>query len=149
EIEKLGYSTIWVAGGQLGSLDPLVRLVEATSTIQVAPSIIPLDVHGPEPVARLYAALEDSDPGRVLVGLGGPQQRGRGLARMGEFVDALEAAAVPVPTERRILAARGPRKLDLARDRFGGAVTLLVTPEHTASSRERLGADTALVVDPF
>ncbi|MDN5919777.1 MAG: hypothetical protein L0I76_32545 [Pseudonocardia sp.] len=60
-------------------------------------------------------------------------------------MDELDAGAV-APRDRRLLAALGPRKLDLARTRFGGAVTLLVDPEHTAWTRTRLGPASTLVV---
>jgi len=41
----------------------------------------------------------------------------------------------------------GPRKLQIARGRCAGAVTLLVTPAYTSMARHVLGADSALVVD--
>jgi probable F420-dependent oxidoreductase len=43
----------------------------------------------------------------------------------------------PVPV---VLAALGPRMLDLARDRTDGAHPYFVPPEHTAQARERLGS---------
>ncbi|MGH3585540.1 MAG: LLM class F420-dependent oxidoreductase, partial [Pseudonocardia sp.] len=52
-----------------------------------------------------------------------------------------------VPRERRLLAALGPRKLELARDRFGGAVTLLADADSTRWTRERLGPTATLAVD--
>jgi probable F420-dependent oxidoreductase len=84
-----------------------------------------------------------------LVGLGAPQ-RPRALAALSEYLDKLDAAELPVPQERRILAAIGPRKLDIARDRLAGAVPILVTPTYTSSmARERLGPDRVLVVGQF
>jgi probable F420-dependent oxidoreductase len=59
---------------------------------------------------------------------------------MREFLDALDAAPEPLPVGDRVLAALGPRMLELARDRAGGAHPYLVTPEHTATAREILGA---------
>jgi probable F420-dependent oxidoreductase len=140
-VEKLGYSAIWVAGGQLATLDPLLRILRATTRIAAVPGIIPLDLHGPAAIAELYAEAERIAPGRLVVGLGG--QAG-GIAALNSALDELGAA---VPPERRLLAALGPRKLDLARERFGGAVTLLVNPGYTAWARERLGAGSTLVVD--
>jgi probable F420-dependent oxidoreductase len=140
-VERWGYSAVWVAGGQLTTLDPLLRILRATSRVAVVPGIIPLDVHGPEAIAALYAEAEGIAPGRLVVGLGG--QAG-GIAALRHAVDELGSA---VPRERRLLAALGPRKLDLARERFGGAVTLLVNPDYTAWARERLGGDVTLVAD--
>lgn len=147
ELEKLGYSTIWVAGGQLRTLDPIAELIRGTTAIPVVPGIIPLDVYGPQQVTELYAELERTDPGRFVVGLGGPQQGSKPMLRMREFLDQLEASDPPVPVERRILAALGPRKLELARDRFAGAVPLLVTPDYTSWARGILGEQSTLVVD--
>jgi probable F420-dependent oxidoreductase len=147
ELEKLGYSTIWVSGGQLASLAPLAELVRGTTSIPVAPAIIPLDLHGPQAVTALYADLERTHPGRFVVGLGGPQKGGKPLRQMREFLDRLEAADPPVPAGRRILAALGPRKLELARERFAGAVPLLVTPGYTSWARDILGEHRTLVID--
>jgi len=52
-----------------------------------------------------------------------------------------------VPAGRRLLAALGPRKLELARDRFAGAMLLLVTPAYTSAARRILGDDSTLVID--
>ena len=140
-VERWGYSAIWVAGGQLSSLDPLLRILRATTRVAVVPGIIPLDVHGPEAIAELYAEAEAIAPSRLVVGIG--NQAG-GIAALRGALDKIDAA---VPPERRLLAALGPRKLDLARERFGGAVTLLVNPGYTAWARERLGGGPTLVVD--
>ncbi len=139
--EGWGYTAIWVAGGQLTTLDPLLRILRATTRISVVPGIIPLDVHCPAAIAELYAEAERIAPGRLVVGLGA--QAG-GIAALNGALDELDAT---VPRERGLLAALGPRKLDLARDRFGGAVTLLVNPAYTAWARERLGGAPTLVVD--
>jgi probable F420-dependent oxidoreductase len=144
--EELGYSALWVAGGQLRSLDPLLRLLRATSRVAVVPGIIPLDVHGPAEIAALYAEAERIAPGRLVVGIGGPQQLRIGaLAAVEDALDELDTGGA-APRSRRLLAALGPRKLDLARDRFGGAITLLVEPRYTTWTRERLGEAPTLAV---
>ncbi|NHI09428.1 F420-dependent oxidoreductase [Streptomyces sp. KO7888] len=53
-------------------------------------------------------------------------------------LDALDRGVLHVG--HRVLAALGPKMLDLSRDRAAGAIPYLVTPEHTARARERLGA---------
>jgi probable F420-dependent oxidoreductase len=45
------------------------------------------------------------------------------------------------------LAALGPRKLELARDRCAGAILLLVTPAYTSAAREVIGYDSTLVIE--
>lgn len=147
ELERLGYSAIWLAGGQLHRLDPVAELIAATDSVRVGTGIISLDVHDDVAVTTAYADLERAHPGRFVVGLGAPQSGPSPMGAMNAFLDRVDAAESPVPRERRFLAALGPKKLTLARDRFGGAITLLVTPEYTARARKLLGPDPALVVD--
>jgi probable F420-dependent oxidoreductase len=63
----------------------------------------------------------------------------RPLTRMAGYLDGLDAEGVPA--ESRCIAALGPKMLDLSRDRSAGAHPYLVTPEHTAIARDRLGPD--------
>jgi alkanesulfonate monooxygenase SsuD/methylene tetrahydromethanopterin reductase-like flavin-dependent oxidoreductase (luciferase family) len=110
-VEELGYSAIWVAGGQLATLDPLLRILRATTRVAVVPGIIPLDVHGPGEIAKLYAEAEGIAPGRLVVGIGGPQRLQTGaVAAVERAMDELDAGTA-LPRERSLLAALGPRKL--------------------------------------
>lgn len=149
ELERLGYSTVWLAGGQLQTLDPVAEIIRATSTLRVGTGIIPVDVHDDRTVLRAYNDLERTHPDRFVVGLGAPQQGRSPLRAMDTFLDRIDAAADPIPRERRILAALGPKKLAMARERFAGAIALLVTPEYTADARAALGADPTLVISEF
>jgi probable F420-dependent oxidoreductase len=146
EAEQLGYSAIWLPGGQIDSLDRIAKIVGATKSVPVVPGIIPLDVYRAAAVVQLYAQLQASAPDRFVVGLGGPQQP-RPLRPLGDYLDELDRAEPPVPAGRRILAALGPRKLELARDRAAGAVALLVTPAYTRQARRVLGGQPTLVIN--
>ena len=55
------------------------------------------------------------------------------------YLDALDAQATPVPPARRVLAALGPRMLELAAARSAGAHPYFVPVEHTARARSILG----------
>ena len=55
------------------------------------------------------------------------------------YLDALDALPTPVPPTRRVLAALGPRMLELAAARAAGAHPYFVPVEHTAVAREILG----------
>jgi probable F420-dependent oxidoreductase len=145
EVEELGYSAVWLPGGQIDSLDRIAKIVGATTSVPVVPGIIPLDVYPAGAVVQLYARLQASAPDRFIVGLGGPQ-RPRPLRALGDYLDELDRAEPPVPAGRRILAALGPRKLELARDRAAGAVALLVTPAYTRQARHILGGQPALII---
>lgn len=146
EAERLGYSAVWLPGGQIDALDRLADLAAATTAIPVGASIISLDVYSPPQVARLYMQLEKSAPGRLVTGLGGPQKP-HPLPALRAFLDQLDQADPPMPAQRRLLAALGPRKLELARDRAAGAIMLLVTPAYLGTARQILGDQRALAVD--
>ncbi len=82
---------------------------------------------------------------RARVDVTEPGRYRRPLAAMSRFLDGLDAAHPPVPAGARVLAALGPKMLDLAAARARGAHPYLVTPQHTRLSREALG-DGALVL---
>jgi probable F420-dependent oxidoreductase len=63
------------------------------------------------------------------------------------YLDQLDQAESPLSAQRRLLAALGPRKLQLARDRCAGAIVLLVTPNYVGAARQILGEQPALVID--
>jgi probable F420-dependent oxidoreductase len=144
-LEELGYSAIWLRGGQIDRLSRIAEIVDATTAVPVIPGIIPVAVYAHADVHRLYADLQSRAPDRFIAGLGGPQVP-RPLRPLNEYLDQLDQGKPPLPASRRILAALGPRKLELARDRAAGAVLLLVTPEYTRTARGVLGAEATLVV---
>jgi probable F420-dependent oxidoreductase len=143
-LEDLGFTTMWLAGGQLDRLSRLDDLLTASRNAVVASAIIPADVYPPSAVTELYRRTEANFPGRLLVGLGGPQHTPT-MAAAEAYLDQLDE----VPPHRRVLAAMGPRKLDLARRRAAGAIPILVTPEYTAYARSTLGPDRLLAVGLF
>jgi probable F420-dependent oxidoreductase len=69
---------------------------------------------------------------------------------MRDYLDGMERAcdvyrAVrPDPAPPRVLAALGPKMLELAAQHADGAHTYFVPPEHTAQAREVLGVDKLL-----
>ncbi len=77
-----------------------------------------------------HAPLIDSkEPGRYR----------KPLAATRAFLDALDATEQPVPVANRVLAALGPKMLELAATRSRGAHPYLVTPDHTRYASELLG----------
>src|SRR5437763_3583160 len=73
ELEQLGYSGIWLPGGQIDNLSRLADLIEATRAVAVGSAIISLDVHPAQTVTTFYERLQATAPGRLVCGLGGPQ----------------------------------------------------------------------------
>jgi probable F420-dependent oxidoreductase len=155
ELETLGYGAVWVpeAVGR-EAIANAGLLLSATHSMVVATGIANIWMRQPVAAAAAWKTLNEAYDGRFLLGLGvshGPsvgrmlkQTWDRPLARMREYLDAMDesvfvAAQPPVPPSR-VLAALGPRMLDLARERALGAHPYFVPVEHTAFARERLGA---------
>ncbi len=143
ELEELGYAAVWLGGSS--DIADAAPLVAATSTLTVATGILSIWDHAASDVAVRHAALTAAHPGRFLLGLGASHAQIAGAAyhrpysTMVGYLDALDAAATPVPPAERVLAALGPRMLRLARDRALGAHPYLVSAEHTATARAELG----------
>lgn len=145
ELDELGYGTIWIGGSP--ALDRPAELLAATTRITVATGILNIWQHTAADVAAGAAAITADHPGRFVLGLGAshaPLVEGyrKPLSYMREYLDGLDAAGQPAA--ERILAALGPKMLELSRDRAAGAHPYLVTPEHTARAREILGAGPVL-----
>ncbi|MFS0692899.1 TIGR03620 family F420-dependent LLM class oxidoreductase [Streptomyces nitrosporeus] len=147
ELEELGFGTIWLGGSP--SPEDAAALVEATRTATVATGILSIWDHTAEAVAARIAAIDADARGRFVLGLGvshGPMvpQYSKPYSAMVAYLDALDAAAPPVEPGRRVLAALGPKMLELAAGRALGAHPYLVTTEHTAEAREALGSGALL-----
>lgn len=152
ELEGLGYSTLWIpdVGGDLWA--PLDALLGATTTAVVATGILNLWMHDPEETAAKHAELTDKHGPRFMCGIGVSHQPlvdavkeagayTKPVAKTREYLDALDAAPAPLAPSDRMLAALGPRMLELARERTAGTHPYLVTPELTNRARDGIGAD--------
>lgn len=142
EIERLGYGAIWVGGSPAPELSFVEPLLAATSTLQVATGIVNVWSAPAPQVAESFHRIEDAYPGRFLLGVGVGHSEATAEYRspyraLTDYLDALDADAVP--TSRRVLAALGPKVLQLAAERSAGAHPYLTTPEHTATARELVG----------
>jgi probable F420-dependent oxidoreductase len=154
ELEALGYRTVWVP--EAVGREPFVNsalLLSATEGLRVATGIASVWARDAMTMAAGQLTLSEAFPGRFLLGLGVSHQpmvdlvRGhhyeRPLAKMRTYLDAMDGALymAPRPAEepRRVLAALGPRMLELAAARALGAHSYFVPVEHTAAAREVLG----------
>ena len=153
ELEQLGYGALWFPNSPV-AFERARALLEATQRVAVATGIVSIWAHPPAAAAAAHHALTAEHPGRFVLGLGvshahlvdadEPGRYRRPLTRMREYLDALDAAETPVPAVERVLAALGPRMLELSRDRTAGAHPYLVTVEHTREARALLGPDAVL-----
>jgi probable F420-dependent oxidoreductase len=157
EIEALGFGALWLGGSP--SLVEARAYLEATTTLTVATGILNVWRHEPADVAAGHADLRRDFGDRFLlgVGIGHPEATSeykKPLAKMRDFLDGLDNAARPVPRDERVVAALGPRMLELAAERSLGAHPYFTPVEHTRLARERIGPgallapEIAVVVDP-
>jgi probable F420-dependent oxidoreductase len=149
ELEGLGFTALWIpdVGGPV--LDSVDHLLASTKHTVIATGILNLWMHEPAAVAERYASLTKTHGERLLLGIGcshaplidskDPGRYRKPLAATRAFLDAIDATEQPVPAENRVLAALGPKMLELSATRARGAHPYLVTPDHTRTAREVLG----------
>jgi probable F420-dependent oxidoreductase len=149
ELEELGFTALWIpdVGGPV--LDSVAHLLSSTKHTIIATGILNLWMHEPSDVAARYASLTEAHGERFLLGIGcshaplidskEPGLYRKPLAATRAFLDAIDATDQPVPVENRVLAALGPKMLELSATRARGAHPYLVTPDHTRQAREVLG----------
>jgi probable F420-dependent oxidoreductase len=145
ELEELGYGALWIpdAGGDVfGACE---ELLAATRAIPLLTGILNLWMHDAAEVAERSAALGE----RFTLGLGASHEAligeryAKPLSAMRAYLDELDAHGA----DTRLLAALGPKMLELARDRGAGAHPYLVPVEHTRRARAILGPDRVLGVE--
>ena len=149
-IEEAGFGSVWIPGvNAAADLEALESLLAATDRLVVATGIASVWTWAPRALAAGADRVADRYPGRFVLGLGvshaplveaAGQAYTRPLAKMRQFLDELPAVRAPV-----VLAALGPKMLELSRDRADGAHPYFSPPEHTAFSRSVLGAAPLLV----
>ncbi|GAS86973.1 LLM class F420-dependent oxidoreductase [Mycolicibacterium brisbanense] len=147
EIEALGYRAIWAGGSPPAELDWVDPILEKTTNLKVATGIVNIWTADAGPVAESYHRIESSHPGRFLLGIGVGHREAIGeyrkpLDALTDYLDKLDEYGVP--KQRRVVAALGPKVLQLSAERSAGAHPYLTTPEHTAQAREIIGPDAFL-----
>ena len=154
ELEELGWPAIWIPETEgREALTHAGFLLSATEHLTVVNGIAQIWSREAQRTRGGALLLADAYPDRHLLGLGfGAGKPGaKPLRAMNDYLDTLDTGknVNPAPSApiRRILAAYGPKMLELARDRSAGAHTYHVTPEHTAQAREILGAEAFLGVE--
>lgn len=161
-VESLGYTTLWV--GETMGRDPFAQLAAmgaATDTLGLATGIANIYHRHPGVMMQGGNTVAEQTGGRMTLGIGVSSpaivNKVRGieydkpLSFLRTYLDAMEGAmytsvapAEPVPV---VLAALGPKMLELAAERTAGAHPYNTTPEHTAMAREVMGPDAGLYVE--
>ena len=162
EYERLGYRAVWMPES-LGSKEVFAHasiLLAASERAIVAPGIASIYARDPMAMANGARAVAEAFPGRFVLGIGvshAPSVAMRGgsygkpVETMTAYLDGMAAAsyagpeaAEPVPL---VLAALGPKMLELAAARADGAHPYFVPVEHTPIARAVLGSEPCLAVE--
>ena len=161
-LEQLGYSALWLP--DTVGRDPfahIAHLAGGTTTLVFATGIASIFHRHPGAMQQVANTLDEQTGGRFVLGLGvshAPMVAGLRkldyslpLSQMRAYLTAMDiapySASPPAQTPTRLLAALGPKMIELARDAADGAHPYWTTPEHTAQAREILGPDKLLCVE--
>ncbi len=161
-VERLGGGALWF-GEAYGreSFSQAALCLDATSNLVVGSSIASIYARDALATRGAQTTTSARHPGRFVLGLGVSHaplverlrghEYGQPLAAMRTYLEALDQVAPVVvdagPSRPRMLAALGPRMLELSAELADGALPYLTLPEHTARAREIIGPDRVLVVE--
>ena len=153
-IEALGYGTLWLP--ETVGKDPLTTaswFLANTKRLNMATGIV--NIYNREPGVMLAAqrTLAEQSGGRFALAMGvshKPLVEGvRGLeygppvATMRNYLEKMSASIyngpAPAETPPTLIAALGPKMLELAKEQTDGAHPYFTSPDHTAMAREILG----------
>ncbi len=157
-VERLGYDTQWYSEATgyesmaLGSF-----LLSNTSRLKLGSSIA--NIYARDAVASRNGmiTLGRISNDRYVLGLGVSHiplverfrghNYGRPVATMRSYLEQMRAEQANADTWPVVIAALGPRMLELAAELTRGAIPYNVTPDHTAQARAILGPDKWLAVE--
>lgn len=162
DYEAMGARVTWIPES-IGSKEIFAHaaiLLAGSERMAIAPGIANIYARDPMAMANGARALAEAYPGRFVLGLGvshAPSvamrghEYGKPVATMRAYLDAMEASAYagPAPAEPApiVLAALGPRMLELSAERTAGAHSYFVPPSHTGMARAHLGDAAFLAVE--
>ncbi|MFI1488279.1 TIGR03620 family F420-dependent LLM class oxidoreductase [Streptomyces sp. NPDC020747] len=157
ELEEQGWGALWIP--ELLGRDAFTHagfLLSSTERLRIVNGIAQIWSRGAQWAYGAGLLLADAYPDRHVLGLGFGGGGGPGtkpLAAMTAYLDEMDALRTQSPNPlpkapmRRIMAAYGPKMLELAGERTAGAQTYHVNVAHTVQAREILGPDAFLGVE--
>ena len=159
--EEHGWRALWLpesTGHEVISL--ATACLASTSELVIATGIANIWARDALALRRAQSLICEAFPDRFLLGVGVShpglaKRRGADYAdvpplrRLREYLDAMDAVpsrgAVQESQPPRVIAALGPKMLELARDRADGAHTYNSPPSHTSWARTILGEGRLLI----
>ena len=161
-IESLGYGTLWIPE-TVGKSPVAVSswLLANTETLNIATGIMNIYHREPGVTMGLQKTLAEQSGNRFLLGIGvshKPLVEGvRGLeygppvktmaAYLEGMANAPYSAVAPSEEPPTVIAALGPKMLELAATASQGAHPYFSSPDHTRMAREIMGPDAMLCVE--
>ncbi|MCC5888030.1 MAG: TIGR03620 family F420-dependent LLM class oxidoreductase [Gammaproteobacteria bacterium] len=161
-IEQIGYDTLWIP--ETVGRNPFVHaawLLANTTKLKLATGIA--NIYHREPGVTLAAqnTLAEQSGGRFLLGLGVSHKPlvegvrgltyGKPVATMKDYLAKMDRSPYnsikPAEAPDRVIAALGPKMLEVARDQCAGAHPYFSSPDHTRMAREILGPGKHLCVE--
>lgn len=161
-LEQLGYGTLWIP--ETVGKNPFVLaswLLANTSTLNLATGIVNIYHREPGVTMAAQKSLAEQSNGRFLLGMGVSHKPlvegvrklkyGPPVATMRTYLEQMSSAPYTAleaaETAETVIAALGPKMLDLAAEQCAGVHPYFTAPEHTRMARERLGAGPKLCVE--
>jgi probable F420-dependent oxidoreductase len=158
-IEELGFGAVWIP--EAVGRDPFVAaamLLQGTENLSVATGIANIYARDPMTMVNAQKTVAEAFPNRFLLGLGvshghlvagiRKHDYSKPYSHMVEYLDRMDSALFmakgPEHDPGRLLAALGPKMLQLAATKANGAHPYFTTPEHTAVARQEMGPDALL-----
>jgi probable F420-dependent oxidoreductase len=159
-VESLGFQTMWIP--EAVGRDPMVsaaNYLAVTKSLTIATGIANIYARDPMTMNSAARQLCEAYPNRFLLGLGvshAPLVAGvrkhdysKPYSHMVEYLARMDSslfmAVGPDTTPPRVLAALGPKMLELSASNAQGAHPYFTTPEHTAIARKTMGAESLLM----
>lgn len=154
-VENWGYGALWIPEPPFGR-NVLVHsswMLANTTRLVIATGIANIYARDAVAMRAAQIALAEQSGGRFLLGLGVSHSRtveqvrghsyGKPVTTMRAYLKDMAAASIvaPVSADRPpiVLAALGPKMLELSAEAADGAHPYLTTPDHTARARTVLG----------
>lgn len=159
QIEELGYGALWVA--EAVGRDPFVSsavLLSGTKTLPLATGIANIYARDPMTMTAGQKTVAEAFPNRFLLGIGvshghlvaGVRKHdySKPYSYMVDYLEKMSAARFmavgPSEDPGLLLAALGPKMLELSATKANGAHPYFTTPDHTKISRDVMGNDSLL-----
>lgn len=162
ELDEAGWPTMWIP--ETVSRDPFVSaaiMLEATTNMQVATGIASIWARDAMTTSNASLTLNEAYNGRFILGLGVSHHTltewvrkhdySKPLTKMREYLAQMDASMFhgvkPEQPTMRLLAALGPKMLELSATAADGAHPYFVPVEHTEIARTVIGPDAYLATE--